>query len=140
MPGSVPPAHAKRAAPNANASAPVPFPNLVRFPVDAPMPNKDAPQNPLLPPAPKRSIQPPPSPPRTPAKQKRFPVDAPMPNEITEGFRYLPFGGGRRKCVGDQFALFEAVVGLAMLLRRFGFERAPDAPPVGMTTGGFDRV
>lgn len=58
-----------------------------------------------------------------------------MPNEVTEGFRYLPFGGGRRKCVGDQFALFEAVVGLSMLLRRFDFERAPDAPPVGMTTG-----
>jgi beta-ring hydroxylase len=59
-----------------------------------------------------------------------------MPNEVTEGYRYLPFGGGRRKCVGDQFALFEAVVGLSMLLRRFEFERAPDAPPVGMTTGG----
>ncbi|KIZ06958.1 hypothetical protein MNEG_0987 [Monoraphidium neglectum] len=58
-----------------------------------------------------------------------------MPNEVTEGYRYLPFGGGRRKCVGDQFALFEAVVGLSMLLRRFEFERAPDAPPVGMTTG-----
>ncbi len=66
---------------------------------------------------------------------RRFPVDAPMPNEITENFKYLPFGGGKRKCVGDQFALFEAVVGLSMLLRRFNFERAPDAPPVGMTTG-----
>ncbi|GBF96486.1 cytochrome P450 [Raphidocelis subcapitata] len=65
----------------------------------------------------------------------RFPVDAPMPNEVTEAYKYLPFGGGRRKCVGDQFALFEAVVGLGMLLRRFEFERAPDAPPVGMTTG-----
>lgn len=58
-----------------------------------------------------------------------------MPNEVTENFKYLPFGGGRRKCVGDQFALFEALVALSMLIRRFDFERAPDAPPVGMTTG-----
>ncbi len=35
---------------------------------------------------------------------------------------------------GDQFALFESVVALAMLLRRFEFEMAPNAPPVAMTT------
>jgi len=66
---------------------------------------------------------------------ERFPVDRPMPNEVTEDFKYLPFGGGKRKCVGDQFALFEAIVALAMLVRRFDFEMAPDAPEVGMTTG-----
>jgi hypothetical protein len=36
---------------------------------------------------------------------------------------------------GDQFALFEAITALAMLVRRFDFERAPDAPAVEMTTG-----
>lgn len=35
---------------------------------------------------------------------------------------------------GDQFALFEAVVALAMLIRRFEFSLDPEAPPVGMTT------
>ena len=40
-------------------------------------------------------------------------------------------------CVGDQFALFEAVVGLAILLRRFDFRMAPGAPAVGMTTVSF---
>ena len=35
---------------------------------------------------------------------------------------------------GDQFALFESIVTLAVLLRRFEFSMAPDAPPVGMTT------
>ena len=42
-------------------------------------------------------------------------------------------------CVGDQFALFEAVVGLAILLRRFDFQMAPGAPAVGMTTVSFQR-
>jgi beta-ring hydroxylase len=55
--------------------------------------------------------------------------------QVTTDFAYLPFGGGRRKCIGEQFALFEAVVALAMLQRRFSFELDPAAEPVGMTTG-----
>lgn len=55
--------------------------------------------------------------------------------QATTDFAYLPFGGGRRKCIGEQFALFEAVVALAMLSHRFAFELDEDAPPVGMTTG-----
>ena len=35
---------------------------------------------------------------------------------------------------GDQFALFESVVALAILLRRFEFHMAPAAPAVNMTT------
>jgi beta-ring hydroxylase len=65
----------------------------------------------------------------------RFPTEGPTPNEVTEDFRYLPFGGGRRKCIGDQFALFESIVALAMMMRRFEFVRGADAPAVGMTTG-----
>ena len=65
----------------------------------------------------------------------RFPVDKPIPNEVTEDFKYLPFGGGKRKCIGDQFAMFESVVALAMLVTRFDFWRPDDAPEVGMTTG-----
>jgi beta-ring hydroxylase len=65
----------------------------------------------------------------------RFPLDAPIPNEVTQDYAYLPFGGGKRKCVGDQFALFESVVGLSMLMRRYDFIRPANAPPVGMTTG-----
>ena len=41
----------------------------------------------------------------------------------------------RRKCVGDQFALMEAVVALAMVLRRYSFRAVPNREP-GMTTGG----
>jgi len=63
------------------------------------------------------------------------PLDGVIPNEVTTNFTYLPFGGGKRKCIGDQFALFESIVALAMLSRRYEFSLAPDAPPVAMTTG-----
>lgn len=48
--------------------------------------------------------------------------------------RYIPFSGGPRKCVGDQFALLEAIVALAVLLQHVSFELIPDQK-IGMTTG-----
>lgn len=48
--------------------------------------------------------------------------------------RFIPFSGGPRKCVGDQFALMEAVTSLAVMLKRFDVEMVPDQDP-GMTTG-----
>ncbi|KAM2052449.1 hypothetical protein FF2_033393 [Malus domestica] len=66
---------------------------------------------------------------------ERWPLDGPNPNETNQNFRYLPFGGGPRKCVGDMFATFETVVALSMLVRRFNFQLALGAPEVKMTTG-----
>jgi beta-ring hydroxylase len=66
---------------------------------------------------------------------ERWPLDGPNPNETNQNYSYLPFGGGPRKCVGDMFASFEAVVAVAMLVRRFNFQMALSAPPVEMTTG-----
>lgn len=57
------------------------------------------------------------------------------PNEVAGDFAFLPFGGGQRKCVGDQFALMESVVTLAVLLRRFDFKLAVPPEQVGFFTG-----
>ncbi|CAM9825620.1 unnamed protein product [Chrysoparadoxa australica] len=57
------------------------------------------------------------------------------PNEIASDFSFLPFGGGQRKCVGDQFAYMEATVTLALLLQRFDFSLAVPPEAVGVFTG-----
>ena len=57
------------------------------------------------------------------------------PNEIASDFAFLPFGGGQRKCVGDQFAVMEAVVTMSMVMKNCDFEFAIDPDDVGMKTG-----
>ncbi|XP_062117418.1 carotene epsilon-monooxygenase, chloroplastic [Humulus lupulus] len=65
---------------------------------------------------------------------ERFDFDGPMPNESNTDFRFIPFSGGPRKCVGDQFAMLESIVSLAIFLQNFNFELVPDQI-IGMTTG-----
>ncbi|KAH9326038.1 hypothetical protein KI387_006216, partial [Taxus chinensis] len=65
---------------------------------------------------------------------ERFDLNGPVPNETNTDFRFIPFSGGPRKCVGDQFALLESLVALAALLQNFNFEIVPNQT-IGMTTG-----
>lgn len=57
------------------------------------------------------------------------------PSEVDADFAFLPFGGGNRKCVGDQFAMMEATVTLAMMLKKFDFKMVGSPEDVGMVTG-----
>jgi len=51
------------------------------------------------------------------------------PPELPQ-FAYFPFGGGSRKCIGDQFAWNEARIELASLAKRYRFELADPAQEV----------
>ena len=57
-------------------------------------------------------------------------------------FAYLPFGVGPRVCVGAQFALTEATLVLASIVKAFKIERADSEPvmPVGIVTTQPDRA
>eukprot|EP00252_Welwitschia_mirabilis_P026666 TRINITY_DN8810_c0_g1_i1.p1 TRINITY_DN8810_c0_g1~~TRINITY_DN8810_c0_g1_i1.p1 ORF type:complete len:569 (-),score=100.49 TRINITY_DN8810_c0_g1_i1:171-1877(-) len=65
---------------------------------------------------------------------ERYDLDGPVPNETNTDFRFIPFSGGPRKCVGDQFAMLESIVALAVLLQKFNFHLVPNQN-IGMTTG-----
>lgn len=65
---------------------------------------------------------------------ERFDLEGPVPNETNTDFRFIPFSGGPRKCVGDQFALLEAIIALSIFLQNLNFELTPEQK-ISMTTG-----
>jgi unspecific monooxygenase len=74
---------------------------------------------------------------------ERFDPDRFLPDaQPPDRFAYLPFGIGPRVCIGAQFALTEATLVLAAMLRAFRIERADDAPvvPRGIVTTQPDRA
>jgi cytochrome P450 len=62
----------------------------------------------------------------------RFLNDRPAPDR----FSYLPFGAGPRVCVGAQFALTEATLVIASLLKHFSVhcDKSAQIMPVGVVT------
>ena len=52
---------------------------------------------------------------------ERFMPGAPEPHR----FAYLPFGGGQRRCIGDGFAMMEAILVLALMARRVELDLVP---------------
>lgn len=55
-------------------------------------------------------------------KPERFLPERWLPPPPLPPFAYFPFGGGARKCLGDQFAWTEARIELAHLVQRYTFE------------------
>ncbi len=57
----------------------------------------------------------------------RFDPDRWVRDEIP-AFAYVPFGGGARRCIGEEFAWMEGTLLLAALARAFRFDRIERAP------------
>jgi cytochrome P450 len=68
---------------------------------------------------------------------QRFMPPSPAPDR----FAYLPFGAGPRVCIGSHFALVEATLALARLIRTFRVELLEKVPvmPIGVVTTQPDR-
>lgn len=47
------------------------------------------------------------------------------PKDTKQSFTYFPFGGGARRCIGDQFAWMEEVLVLATIARKWKLSHAP---------------
>src|SRR5207302_8670830 len=53
-----------------------------------------------------------------------------LPENVKRHHRsaYLPFGGGRRVCIGQSFALMEATLITAIMSQRFVYDLVPGHP------------
>ncbi|MFE6867296.1 cytochrome P450 [Kitasatospora sp. NPDC057692] len=59
--------------------------------------------------------------------------DAEKRHAVARNNAYLPFGGGARKCIGDQFAITEAVLVLTDIVSRWRLDRIPGQKHPGVT-------
>ncbi|HEX5143395.1 MAG TPA: cytochrome P450, partial [Mycobacterium sp.] len=63
---------------------------------------------------------------------QRFDPDRFLPGRsaVRDRWQYLPFGGGPRTCIGDHFAMLEATLALATVLRAVSVEPLTDTFPL----------
>jgi len=57
---------------------------------------------------------------------------SPENSQGRDRWQYLPFGGGPRSCIGDHFALLEATLGLATIVRRAEVQSLDDDFPIAV--------
>ncbi|UFS97201.1 cytochrome P450 [Nocardia huaxiensis] len=60
----------------------------------------------------------------------RFDPDRFAPDRPHDRWQFLPFGGGPRTCIGDHFAMLEATLALASIVRRVRIESVEPALPL----------
>jgi cytochrome P450 len=57
---------------------------------------------------------------------------SPANSKDRDRWQFLPFGGGPRSCIGDHFAMLEATLGLATIIRHAEIESLDDDFPVAV--------
>jgi len=57
---------------------------------------------------------------------------SPANSKDRDRWQFLPFGGGPRSCIGDHFAMLEATLGLATIIRRTEIQSLDDDFPLAL--------
>lgn len=63
----------------------------------------------------------------------RFDPDRFAPQQSIDRWRFLPFGGGPHRCMGDHFAMLEATLALATIVRNVEFTSVQEELPLSTT-------